>query len=117
MKTLRQDQGLITFTAAGTLVSGQGFLLGDTFGVIGADAESGDLAVLDAQPGRIHELPCNSADVIGAGDSLYWDDGASELVNVAAAAGNFYAGKAANAAAGGIVLVELMLVNGNGIVG
>ncbi len=113
--TLRQDQGLIQFTAAATLTSGQFLLLGETVGVVGADAVSGELAVLDAQPGRIHEVACNSADVITVGLSLFWDDGASELT--LDQVGNFYAGKAASAAAGGIVLVELMIVNGDGVVG
>ena len=116
MKTLRQDQGLIQFTVSGAaVVSGEAFLLSDTFGVIGADAAIGELAVLDAQPGRIHEIVCNAVDVIGVGDSLFWDATPGELTLTAL--GNFYVGKAASAAAGGDVLVELMLVNGNAVVG
>lgn len=111
MKNKRQDCGLIQFTAAGTLTSGQGFLLNETFGVIGADAVSGELAVLHAQPGNIFELACLTTDVILVGDSLYWDVGNDELTLVAA--GNWYAGKAANAAGNGVVLVELMIVNGS----
>lgn len=111
MKNKRQDTGLIQFTAAGTLTSGQGFLLGETFGVIGADAIAGEEAVLHAQPGNVFELPCLTTDVIGVGDSLYWDVSADELTLVATA--NWFAGKAANAAGNGVVLVELMIVNGS----
>lgn len=114
--TLRQNSGQLQFTVAGSpVVGGTGFLLVDTFGVIGADAAVGDLGVLDATPGHVHEIACNSADVILQGDSLYWDDGASELTLTGA--GNFYAGKAFTAAAGGVVLCEVMIVNGNGVLG
>lgn len=111
----RQSRGLLDFTAAEDLVSGQVYLLGDTVGVVQNTAATGAAAVLDATPGHVYEVPCLGTDVVGVGDSLFWDDTNARMTLTAT--GNFYAGKAANESPNGVTVVEVMLVNGNAVVG
>lgn len=67
----------LTFTAAGSLTGGQGFLAVDVFGVILASVTAGQTATLQVR--GTFTLPKVSGDTFAFGTRLYWDAGTGKL--------------------------------------
>ena len=81
MKNYIQDDSVIEFTApSGGVTSGQGYLHGSLFGVVGLTAAVGVLTNLATR--GVFEL-AKAAVSWSAGDKLYWDDTAKKVTNVA----------------------------------
>jgi len=94
MKNFVQSISQIVITAAGTLTSGQGILIGSAgtglVGVVsGAAAAGEDVTVLLE---GVFELPKLQTDDVSQGDKLFWDDGNSRLTLTATS--NTFAGYA-----------------------
>jgi predicted RecA/RadA family phage recombinase len=79
MKNFIQRGGMITVTApTGGVISGQGVLVGNLFGVA-ATAAAEDESVEIATVG-VYELPKLASAVITAGARVAWDDTAKQIV-------------------------------------
>ncbi|MEL6284584.1 MAG: capsid cement protein [Pseudomonadota bacterium] len=76
MKNYIQKGDAITVPAPAAVVSGEGVLVGDLFGVASGDAANGSTVTL-ATVG-VFELPKTSTDDIAVGVAIYWDDSAGE---------------------------------------
>ena len=72
MKNYVQPGDSITIAAPANVTSGQGLLVGATFGVIAATALSGQLVTL--QITGVFDLPKVAAQTPAVGALLYWDD-------------------------------------------
>jgi predicted RecA/RadA family phage recombinase len=73
MKNFIQRGDVLTITAGADLVSGQGLLVGDLFGVVTVGVASGAKTELHVG-GGVFELPKVSAQAWTQGASIYWDD-------------------------------------------
>ncbi len=104
----RGDRQLFTLTATqksgDVLVVGTGLL-----GILENDGVSGD--AIDAAIEGVFKLPKVSAAVIVRGDSVFWDNSASEVDDNAAvkAAGDFTCGWAQEAAGAGVLFVNVKI--------
>jgi predicted RecA/RadA family phage recombinase len=95
----------IDFTAATTLTSGQGLLLGDgSFIVTGSAAVSGDL--LTGHVMGIFNLP-KAAVAVVPGDKAYWDDTAKVMTDVSA--GNTLRGVFTETVGTGVLFCDVRL--------
>lgn len=109
MKNYLRPGGTIPTTApTGGVSSGDPFLIGDVVGVAAVDAEQG--ADLEAHIEGVFTLPKASADVIGQGDVLYWDDAAGNFTTTAT--DNTKAGIAFRAAGNGATSMDVKLTPG-----
>lgn len=97
---------VLPFVAAAALTSGQGLLLEDTFGVVAGAYASGADAQLELV--GVWELPKKTADVLAAGDKVYWDDTNKEITLTATS--NKLVGFAWEAADGSVSLVKVRLI-------
>ena len=79
MKNFLSKGESMTFTAGAALTSGQGLLLGGTFGVVAGAAASGELAVLNLV--GVFSLP-KATGAWTQGAKLYWDNGAGNVTTV-----------------------------------
>ena len=78
MKTFIQNGDVITVTApAGGIVSGNGIIVGNLFGIATCDALEGEYTEI-ATTG-VFDLNKDAATVIGQGDRVAWDDTAREI--------------------------------------
>lgn len=105
MKNRVQDGQTITLIPAAAVASGGALLAGAMLAVA-------ITAVAENTPGEflaegVYELPKASADIVAAGDQLYWDDTAKELTTTAT--DNTPAGKAWAAAGNGETLVSVKI--------
>ena len=105
MKNYIQEGKIISFTAGGTLTSGQGYLHGSLFGVICNDAVSGETAELAVS--GVFEL-AKAAVSWSAGDKLYWDAGNSVITNVAST--HHFIGVATEAVSSGTATGKFLLL-------
>jgi len=104
MQNYIQKGEVLPFIAAADLVSGQGLLLNDLFGVVAADTltgEEGNLAITG-----VYSLPM-AAVTVTQFSKAYWDDTAKKVTNVATA--NTLIGVFADAAASGAAEVGVRL--------
>jgi predicted RecA/RadA family phage recombinase len=101
---------MVPITApSGGLSSGDPVLLGSLFGVAAEDAAEG--ATVEIALTGVYDLPKHSGDVVTAGASLYWDDGAGEIT-ITPASDSVLIGAATEAAGGSAATVRARL---NGI--
>lgn len=87
----------INITAAAAIVSGQGVLVGGIFGVAEANADIGQLAVINLT--GVYSLPKAPSQAWTVGQVIYWDAANSRTTNVLT--GNTRIGIATQAVAGG----------------
>ena len=106
--TFRQPGDTIDITLSATKTVGLFEQVGFLVGVYMKAGVSGD--VVPFMIAQVHEAPVATADVIAVGDSLYWDVADAEFNKTAAA--NLFSTKAITAAAGGIVLANVLLLPG-----
>lgn len=106
MRNYRHPGEVLTFTApSGGVVSGNGYLIGNTFVVAAIDAAVG--TKFTGQTKGVVNLPKLSTDVVAEGVSLYWDSGNARLT--VTATNNTYAGTAEGAAGNGVATVDIFL--------
>lgn len=110
-KTFVQEGDTLEFTApVGGVVSGRGYLIGDTFVVAVADAAAGQL--FNGRTRGVFSLPKAAAVTPAQGVKLYWIAGSGTVTN--SASGNVLIGTHAGAAAAGAgdatILVRLGIV-------
>jgi len=77
MKNYVQPGMQIEVTAPAAVVSGQGLLVGDLFGVCSGDAASGETVVLATE--GVFELPKATGVAFGQGEKVFWDVADAEL--------------------------------------
>ncbi|QEW19006.1 hypothetical protein LA6_001185 [Marinibacterium anthonyi] len=94
MKNYIQAGNVITFTAAETIVSGQGVLQGAFFGVAATDAASGN--DFEAAVTGVFELP-KAAGALTKGQKVYWNTTNANVTGTAS--GNTLIGAVTEAAA------------------
>ena len=77
-----QEGNVLTFTApSGGVTSGQGVLIGDTFGIVLADADEGD----ECEVGTVGVYTIDKAtDAMIEGEKLWWDDSAKNVTTTSA---------------------------------
>ncbi|MEO0653050.1 MAG: DUF2190 family protein [Planctomycetota bacterium] len=107
-KTYKAPGDSIPFVASGTLAGGTPIKQSALFGVVHSDVLSGETGVLVVD--GVHELPCNPANVIAVGNTLYWDNANSRLTTTAS--GNTAVAKAASASGASVPTVEALLLPG-----
>jgi predicted RecA/RadA family phage recombinase len=112
MRNKITEGNMIPYAHTAAVVSGQAVKIGNLLGVAATDGAANE-AVEYAIAG-VYELPKTSADVVGIGALLYWNDTAKEITTTAT--GNLEAGRAYAAAAAGVTSVRLLL-NSAGQVG
>lgn len=102
-----QPGKVLEFTApSGGVVSGQGYVIGNTFGVSLVDAAVGELFRMSVD--ECWELAAASADAWAEGALLYWDDSSKELSDQATS-GFFLVGVALGAKVATEVLAKVRL--------
>jgi len=114
MRNFVQKGEAITVAAPANVVSGQGVLVGDLFGVAITAASSG--ALVEIQTEGVVSLP-KAAGSIGAGVRVFWDNSGGRVTTTAGANRciGWHIGTTANAAADGTpLLVKLGAPNANG---
>lgn len=105
MKNFIQKGDTITVPAPATLVSGQGILVGNTFGVAAHAAASGaDVSLVTT---GVFELPAASAATGAVGALMYWDVADAEFN--ATASSNFAVGSLVKAKTSGQTTVTIRL--------
>ena len=82
MKNYIAPGDILPFTAAADVVSGQGVLVVDTFGVATGDVANGEPGLLKLC--GVFELPKVGSQGWTPGDKVYWDNGNSRCTTVAA---------------------------------
>lgn len=106
MKNFVQPGNTISVTAPpGGVTSGDGVLIGNIFGVAGADAPAGTSVGL-VTVGVFDLLKLNT-DTIGQGQRVYWDAEEQHITEVAT--GNYPVGVATEAAGNGTFVVRVRL--------
>lgn len=108
MKNYIQKGNTITLTAPANVVSGQPLKVGQFFGVVVADALSGQPMELCLE--GVFELVKKTADTPSEGSALYWDPTPGELTTTKAATNQLVG--AAVAAAGNTATVVKIRLNG-----
>lgn len=102
---LQLDPDVIEFTAGADLLSGQGYKLGQLFGVIVKSVASGETAQL--QVTGCVELPKTSANTYSVGALLYWDNSGAKLTTTSTS--NLLIGAAIKAGANGETVGQVRL--------
>lgn len=105
MKNYVQSAESITLTAAATLTSGQGLLVGTIFGVVSAAAVSGQLYTLVLE--GVFDLPKAAGDTPAVGAKVYWNNTNFNVTTTSA--GNSLIGVAVVAALAGDATVRVRL--------
>jgi predicted RecA/RadA family phage recombinase len=106
MKNYRHPGEVLTYTApSGGVVSGNGYLIGVTFGVATIDAAVGTKFTMQVK--GVVNLPKLSTDVVAEGVALYWDNTA-KLLTVTTTS-NTLVGVAEGAAGNGVATVDILL--------
>ncbi|MFN7918918.1 MAG: capsid cement protein [Bryobacteraceae bacterium] len=108
MKNFVQPGNTLTVTAAATITSGQLVVVGAIIGVAAASAAIGDDVELDTI--GVFTLPKVTADVVSAGDKLYWDSAQSKLTKTAGTGSKPLVGVAAKAAGNGVTELQCRLM-------
>lgn len=108
MQNKTEEGKILTFTAGTSLTGGQALLVGDIFGVVEADAATGDLFALNIQ--GVFSLPKASSIAISQGQNVFWDATASKITPIGA--GNRWVGKARFAVESAATTVEVLLTPG-----
>lgn len=104
MRNFIQKGDTLDFTSAAPVVSGQGVIMGDLFGIAATNAEAG--ASFSAAVVGVFELP-KAAGAIAQGARVYW---AADPGNVTTTPdGNMLIGAATEAAADGATVVRVRL--------
>ena len=104
MKNFIQSGNVVTFTAADTVVSGQGVFQGALFGVAATNAATGE--DFEAQVVGVFELP-KTGGAIAKGAKVYWSSADSAVTGTAS--GNTLIGAAVIAASTGDTLARVRL--------
>lgn len=104
-KNYIQPGEVLDHTAAAALTSGTPFLIGKRLGVPLTDAAIGDTIAVKVK--GVFNLTKVTADVVGQGDVLYWDNTAKKLTTTVGT--NTVAGYAASAASGTDTTVDIAL--------
>lgn len=105
----------ISFTAGGTVASGQAVVIGSLLGVSLTALSNGETG--EAAIEGVWELPCASAAVITPGAKLIWDVSAGEFILTGAATGDLVGCATAVAGAGnGVTTVLAKLTPGTATV-
>jgi predicted RecA/RadA family phage recombinase len=107
---LREGTTIPTVAPSGGVVSGAPFLIGAIVGVAAVDADEG--ADLEAHIEGVFTLPKASADVIGQGDTLYFDAAAGEFTTDDDTGNNPKVAVAFRAAGGGATSIDVKLTPG-----
>ncbi|RVT97902.1 DUF2190 family protein [Rhodovarius crocodyli] len=81
MKNYIHEGRAVTVTAPATVVSGQGVLVGDLFGVALRDAASG--SPVDIETEGVFTLPKVSGTAINEGVRVFWDNAAGNVTTTA----------------------------------
>jgi predicted RecA/RadA family phage recombinase len=105
----RHEGAIMHFLApGGGVVSGTGYVVGDTFGIAAVTNAAGILTSFEVE--GVFELPKLSTDVVAQGVKVYWDDAAKRVT--VTATGNKVIGCAEGAAGAGVATVFVRLVEG-----
>jgi predicted RecA/RadA family phage recombinase len=107
---LRQGATIPTVAPSGGVASGAPFLIGAIVGVAAVNADEG--AELEAHIEGVFTLPKATADVIGQGETLYWDDTAGAFTTDDDTGSNPKAGVAFRAAGNGATSMDVKLTPG-----
>lgn len=106
MKVYIQNGDVITVTApVGGILSGQGVLIGNLFGVAGTTGAEGEPVEL-ATTG-VFDLPKDATTVLSVGDRVAWDNTARQVT--IPGTGHFIIGVAVAAASNGATTVNIRL--------
>lgn len=107
MKNYVQPGKALTVTAPAAVASGQYVVVGAIRGVAAADAASGE--EVEVVTDGVFTLPKVVADVIAAGDLVYWDAAAGKVTKTAGTGSKPLAGVAVRAAGNGAASVDVKL--------
>ncbi|MTI13358.1 DUF2190 family protein [Sansalvadorimonas verongulae] len=99
-----QEGRFLTVIATAAVLSGQGVMVGDLFGVAMGDAAIGEEFEIDTA--GVYELPKDTSQDIGQGDKVYWAASGSVTSE---AASNTLIGCAAYAAGNGVADISVRL--------
>lgn len=106
MKNFVQPGGRMTITAGADLTSGQGLIVGATFGVVAESVLNGEETELAIE--GVYSLPKEPALAIGQGVKVYWDAGNARVTTTVGANTPIGKSHAAALAADAEVLVKLI---------
>ena len=107
MKNYVQQGNTITVTAPAAVVSGQYVTVGAIRGVAAYDAAQGEPVEVVTE--GVFTLPKKAADVVAAGDLLYWDATNGYLTVTAGTGSKPLVGVAVKAAGNGAMSVDIKL--------
>lgn len=102
MKNAVGDGMTLEFTAGAAITSGDIVQVGDQLVIAVNDVANGEQGV--GRTKGVYNLPCLGTDVVGQGDSLYYDSGNNRLTLTAS--GNQWAGTAWAASGNGVTTVD-----------